>query len=875
MAPHTDSPRNVLSFEGERELVTEDRARELLRPYEELLAAAPLKFTHITLRNKSYTIDAARVIAAFLERLVAAGAFEALTSVDFADMIAGRPEDEALQVLATLCDALQSIKTLLRIDLSDNALGEKGVRACFGLLLGQEELRHVYFCNNGISAAAAKVIADEVLLFRGADAPTKLETFHFYNNMSGDGGAGALAVLLPRCPLLRDLRFSATRAQRKGSLAFAKALKSLPKLERLDLSDNTFGAEGGEAIAAAMALQPQLTEVNLRDATIEDGGMVAIAAALRSSGAATELTKLDVSGNELTVESVRVLARALRHFSKLRDLQLEENEFGSSGARALAKALRQATAAPQLEKLIANVNEIGTTGAVALVEAAALKSQLKRLEIDGNMISGDGIARLMALLEAQGKSDVLGSLEDNDEDGDEEEDEEDEEEEEEEEEAVVPPPAPVSGSVDALAEQLQQTLVLTEAKHFAFKNAQREVVDEARAKALLIEAGVNPEETTPLAFESISLRGKSYTEASAHVLADAFLSRLSPQHLRVVDLADVIAGRPEDEALRVLTTMSRALRGHKLDEIDLSDNALGEKGVRACFDLLIPQPVLRRLLFCNNGISAAAAAVIANEIVLQNGAEVVSPLEEFHFYNNMSGHDGALAVANVLHRCEKLRVFRYASARAGLEASEALARSVATHLRHLTSLDLSDCSFEDSGAEALAEAVANQSQLTVLKLRDASLGAEGAALVLGAAVKRGLQLVELDLSGNELADDGLKSLTPLLQTQSQLRVLRLDENEITSTGLVAFVRQLSQCNALSTLEELSLVGNEITAKGAVAVAESLVPATPVLAKLELDANMISDKGVAAVEASLAKLGKSGVLGSMQDNDGDEESSDEE
>lgn len=237
--------KTVLSFEGERELVTEARAHELVQSYADAEAqAAPPAFTHITLRNKSYTLEAARVIAAFFSRLEARGAFAQLTSVDFADMIAGRPEDEALQVLATLCDALSAIKTLTRIDLSDNALGEKGVRACFGLLQNQEQLKHMYFCNNGISAAAAGVIAQEVLLFRGLDTPTKLETFHFYNNMSGDGGAIALTKLLPLSPALKDLRFSATRAQREGSLAFATALASLKKLEKLDLSDNTFKAQG-------------------------------------------------------------------------------------------------------------------------------------------------------------------------------------------------------------------------------------------------------------------------------------------------------------------------------------------------------------------------------------------------------------------------------------------------------------------------------------------------------------------------------------------------------------------------------------------------------------------------------------------------------
>lgn len=858
---------SVLSFDGERELVTETRAHELLQAYTSLDTSAEVPaFTHITLRNKSYTIEAAKVIAGFFSRLYERGAFAQLTSVDFADMIAGRPEDEALQVLATLCDSLEGIKTLTRIDLSDNALGEKGVRACYGLLLQQEELKQMYFCNNGISAAAAAVIAEEVLLFRGPETPTKLEIFHFYNNMSGDGGAKALAKLLPLSPLLKDLRFSATRAQREGSLEFAKALSSLHKLERIDLSDNTFKAEGGVAIAAALKQQQNLVEVNFRDASLEDEGLIAIAAAISQGTAA--LQKLDVSGNDLTADSMPSLARALRKCSQLRVLQVEENEIGSKGAKSLAKAIKNHL--PQLEKLVSNVNEIGTSGALALVNAVVEKASVTSLQIDGNMISEDGVAKITKLLESKKKSDILGSLEDNDEDGEDDEDEDDEDDEEAEEEPETAATAQTSSAVDELALLMDKSLQISVTKSFAFANKQREVVDADRATQLLAEAGINADERTPLHFEEISLRGKSYTEAGAHVIAESFLARL--KGLKVADLADVIAGRHEDEALRVLTIMCVALRGHVLDKIDLSDNALGEKGVRSCFDLLIPQPKLRRLLFCNNGISAAAAGVIAEEIMLQNGKDVTSALEEFQFYNNMSGHDGCLAIANVLNRCSNLTVFRYASARAGFDASQALAHSIAQNLRQLKSLDVSDCSFEDDGAVQLADAVRQQKQLQYLKLRDASLGSEGAELVLEALNESGIQLLELDLSGNELMDEGLAIVGSLLKSQKLLKVLRLDENEITSEGLKDFVESTGSDSLLS-LEELSLVGNEITAKGAIAVVEKFVPSKSALQRLELDTNQISDKGVDHITAALKNMNKLSVLGSLEENDGDEESDD--
>lgn len=48
------------------------------------------------------------------------------------------------------------------------------------------------------------------------------------------------------------------------------------------------------------------------------------------------------------------------------------------------------------------------------------------------------------------------------------------------------------------------------------------------------------------------------------------------------DLSDVIAGRPEDEAKESLRIMAEGLSECKLRALDLSDNALGEKGIVAC-----------------------------------------------------------------------------------------------------------------------------------------------------------------------------------------------------------------------------------------------------------------------------------------------------
>jgi hypothetical protein len=52
---------------------------------------------------------------------------------DISDIIAGRPTDEALKTLHIICSSLKKFN-LVMVNVSDNALGPKGIEACRGVL---------------------------------------------------------------------------------------------------------------------------------------------------------------------------------------------------------------------------------------------------------------------------------------------------------------------------------------------------------------------------------------------------------------------------------------------------------------------------------------------------------------------------------------------------------------------------------------------------------------------------------------------------------------------------------------------------------------------------------------------------------------------
>jgi len=252
MASFVETENVTFTLHGGREVVNATKAEE----YIALWLSGGIQtdaVSKVQLSNKSITAEAAAVLGTFLDKLS-----EAVCIADISDIIAGRPEDEALETLRVITTHLTRFPLVL-VNLSDNALGAKGVEACRGIV-AKESLKALYLCNNGLSKEASELLATIL-----KEVSPALEVFHFYNNMSGDGGAVALASIIASTPTLKDIRFSATRSMASGCRAVAAALAECKTLTRLDCSDNTFGEDGAVTLAESIRDRSDLVTLNLRD----------------------------------------------------------------------------------------------------------------------------------------------------------------------------------------------------------------------------------------------------------------------------------------------------------------------------------------------------------------------------------------------------------------------------------------------------------------------------------------------------------------------------------------------------------------------------------------------------------------------------------
>ncbi|WOL10726.1 RAN GTPase-activating protein 2-like [Canna indica] len=383
---------------GRRAFIEGEEVRQLLSP----LIVQGNSYTKICLSNRSFGIDAAHVAGPIL-----ASVKEQLTEVNLSDFVAGRPEDDALEVMKIFSSALEGCN-LRYLNLSDNALGEKGVRAFGALLKSQNSLEELYLMNDGISEEAAKAICELI------PSTDKLKILHFHNNMTGDEGAIAISELLKHSPIIEDFRCSSTRVGSEGGIELAKALKSCSHLKRIDIRDNIFGVDAGLALSKTLEKLVHIKEIYLSYLNLEDEGTIAIANALKESVPSLEV--LDIAGNEITPKAAPALAECIAVKSSLTKLVLSENELKDQGVILISKVLEEGHA--QLKELDLSNNMIRRVGARCLAQAVSNKPDFKLLNINGNEISDEGIDEVKEILK-NGKNslDVLGPLDENDVEG--------------------------------------------------------------------------------------------------------------------------------------------------------------------------------------------------------------------------------------------------------------------------------------------------------------------------------------------------------------------------------------------------------------------------------------------------------------------------
>jgi CheY-like chemotaxis protein/Ran GTPase-activating protein (RanGAP) involved in mRNA processing and transport len=178
--------------------------------------------------------------------------------------------------------------------------------------------------------------------------------------------------------------------------------------------------------------------------------------------------------------------------------------------------------------------------------------------------------------------------------------------------------------------------------------------------------------------------------------------------------------------------------------------------------------------------------------------------------------------------------FGAAGAAALVKVLETKARSrgptPAAAMPFLDRLDMSNNDLGDEGIKQLTRAILKRSETHLVELRLSSngIGAVGIETIMNKLLQH--NLVSLSLDKNAIGDQGCQLVAASLQSMQSLARLNLGFNQIGSRGITSLMRSLVTCRSITYL---GLSGNILRISGAIALAFTLSQ-HPRLEELELD-----------------------------------------
>ena len=160
----------------------------------------------------------------------------------------------------------------------------------------------------------------------------------------------------------------------------------------------------------------------------------------------------------------------------------------------------------------------------------------------------------------------------------------------------------------------------------------------------------------------IDLSNNNLTGASSHLIAD-IISHLQPhtlvlQYNKITNVRDISTAVITTSTVKVLDMWGNDLTAQEavpisdimicLEELNISDNKLGDHGAELLSEGITNTKTLRVLEITYNNIGPSGTTAIAN--ALSNNTS----LEELYMGNNVIGQDGAIALSNAIANNKKL-----------------------------------------------------------------------------------------------------------------------------------------------------------------------------------------------------------------------------
>lgn len=300
-----------------------------------------------------------------------------IENADLGDIFTGRLRAELPIALAHLCGALKNHPKLRFLNLSDNAYGKDGAQSFVDLLRTSKSLRSLWVNNNGLGITGGTLVAETL---QGDDhyEPSRLECIVVGRNRLEDPGAKAFSKAFSKMGTLVEIRMFQNGIGEEGVEAIAKSLSNNKNLEVLDLNDNKVKKSGAKALAEVLPSLHKLRELNLGDCMIGSKGVILLTHALEHL---TGLEKLDLTYNDVDDAAMAELVKILRKNPNLKQLELNGNKLQESGMNMLKDLLEELGKSDILGSMSDNEDESGSDFEDEDEDVDALASDVQKVSI--------------------------------------------------------------------------------------------------------------------------------------------------------------------------------------------------------------------------------------------------------------------------------------------------------------------------------------------------------------------------------------------------------------------------------------------------------------------------------------------------------------
>ncbi|XP_016414052.1 uncharacterized protein LOC107744761 [Sinocyclocheilus rhinocerous] len=654
------------------------------------------------------------------------------------------------------CAALTSAfnsnpSNLIELDLSGNKLGNSGTKKICPLLENTQcRLKKLELSDCSITEDGYKALASAL-----RSNPSHLIELDLTGNDPGPSGVKELLDVLqdPNCKLI--LRFLKSPAAQEACEYLTQVLGKSPLvLKELDLSEDKLGNLDGEKLSALlMDSHSKLETMKLNDCELTEKSCSVLATVLSTK---TILKEMNLNNSRLLDSGVKEICEGLKNpVCELKILKLSNCALTEESYSALASVLGSDSSS--LKELDLSNNNLQDSGVKPLSDGLKENCKLEKLRLSNCSITEEGYKALASALRSNPSHLIELDLTGND---------------------------PGQSGVKQLSDLLQDPNYSLKTLRFLGAAA-----DEACQFVTRI-VGKNP-----LLLRELNL--------SLHELGDTRVNQISAllqdKHCKLNTLM-LNNNNITAEGCAALTSAIYS-NPSNLKELDLSGNKLRNTGIeKICHLLNNPQFRLEKLRLSECSITGESYETLTS--ALRSNSYLI----ELDLTGNDPGQSGVQQILDFLKNEQyTLKNIRFLKSPAAEEACDHLTKVLGTNPLLLKELDLSRIELGVLGGEKLSALLMDShSKVEKIKLNDCER-TEKSCSVLATVLSSKTILKEMNLNNSRLLDSGVKEICEGLK-KSKLKILKLSDCSITEEGYKALASALR--SNPSHLIELDLTGND-------------------------------------------------------------------